>query len=113
MHTKDEALQLAAAAVDRMRREGAESELRTVEVRRFRDPAPPLFEASYFDRAQGLTDAEAHAARAHSWHAPVDNYNRRARANGSKYLMGYSIWPHEWGTQPTECPVCGTDTGDG
>lgn len=98
-----------------MRREGAASRTRTVEVRKWGDwdrdrlaySCPPLFQASYFDQEQGLTTAEGYVARVHDWHAVPDSYNRRAEANRSKYGMAYGDWVDVWGPKPVECSVCG------
>jgi hypothetical protein len=35
-----------------------------------------VYQASYYDRWQRLTDAEVYAARAHNWHEAADRFNR-------------------------------------
>ncbi|MGD1281328.1 hypothetical protein ACKUUI_06005 [Mycobacterium seoulense] len=113
--SEDEAMRHAVELVDQMRRDGANSTVRHVRVRRWEvgslANAPAVFEASYYDPKQGLTDAEAYAARVHDWHAQADSWNRWAEANHSKYGMGYGNWMDVWGPQPVECPACGADLG--
>jgi hypothetical protein len=114
--SEDEAVQHAAGLVDEMRRDGSASAIRRVRVRHWTDSAklsdaPVLFQASYYDDAQGLTDAETYAARVHDWHAPSDQFNRNAGRNNSRWLMGSAPWTETWGTRPDSCPACGADIG--
>jgi hypothetical protein len=105
LHTRKEAMQRATGAVARMRRKGAASPIRCVEVRQWGDwdrdkltyRCPPLFQASYYDPEQGLTDTEVYAARVHDWHALKDRMdgnlaaNKLALANGVQRLVG-RLW---------------------
>ncbi len=109
-------MQWAAGRLDEVRRDGAASAIRSVEVQHWGDgdrDSPPLCQASYYDPEQGLTEAEAYAARVHDWHAPADSWNRSATATGSKWGMGYSSWSDDWGPQADVCPACGDTLGQG
>jgi hypothetical protein len=79
--SEEEAMQHAAGLVNQMRRDGATSRIRRVRVRHWRigsslANAPVLFQASYFDSEQGLTEDEAYASRVHDWHARTDRADR-------------------------------------
>jgi hypothetical protein len=104
-------MQCAAGLVDRMRCDGAASAIRCVRVRHWRDDsefadAPLLYQASYYDREQGLTDGEVYAARGHDWHESVDRFNRNHAARNSPWRMGYGTWSDDWGPEPTSSPAC-------
>lgn len=103
--------------VTEMRRDGADSPIRQVTLRLWehggslRD-APTLFEASYFDPEQGLTEFEELAARIHDLHAQPDRINanhaykeRYGRRDGIR--VGYMTWPEGFGDKPENCPACG------
>ncbi len=103
--------------VAEMRAAGAGSPIRQV-ILRLREAdgsladAPTLFEASYYDAEQGLTEAEALAARIHEHHALADRTNayqawqdRHSRTHRTR--MGYREWPGEFGDKPGNCPACG------
>lgn len=113
-HSEEEAVQSAIKQTDEMRRRGAASPVRSIRViywegggSSLRD-ASVLYESSYYDPGQKLTDAEVYAARVHEWHALPDRSNRHAAARNSKYFVGYSNWTEEWGPRPTTCPACET-----
>lgn len=118
--SEEEATRHAANLVDQMRREGAASAIRFVRVRRrgdwdkdkFTYRCPPLFEASYYDEDQGLTDAEVYASRVHEWHWPSDRFNRIQVARNSHKRIGYPTWSDDWGPQPDFCMACGVATAD-
>jgi hypothetical protein len=108
--TEDEAMKLARDSVIKMRRLGAASPIRSVEVTssvqgRMKG-GPVLFEASYFDTEQGLTVDEVYAARAHDWHALADRFNANMVRNNGNYQYGYLDWPSHWGPKPIQCPAC-------
>lgn len=110
--TESAAIQLASEQVAEMRRGGAGSAIRKVYVKHWPNGSPlidqtPIFEASYFDAEQRLTEAEAYAARAHRWHAVPDRIDAHMCANGSRWGMGYSHWDEAWGPLPDVCPHCG------
>jgi hypothetical protein len=109
--SEEEAIQHASGVVDQMRRDGAASAIRRVRVRHWRDgsslaDAPVLYQASYYDGEQGLTDGEAYAARVHDWHESVDRFNRNHAARTSPWRMGYSTWSDDWGRKSASCPAC-------
>ena len=100
-------MQHAAGLVTQMRRDGATPAIRRVRVRHWRvgsslANAPALFQASYFDSEQGLTDDETYAARVHDWHARTDRDNQVADLGP----LDYRPWSDEWGPQPALCPMC-------
>jgi hypothetical protein len=106
---EDDALQYAAGLTARMRRDGASSATRLVRVRHRREAdAPPLYQASYYDPAQGLTDAEVYTARVHDWHAVADRLNRHYKRTNAAMQAGYRLWPDEWGPKPLSCRACNT-----
>lgn len=113
--SEEDALTAAAEQTARMREKGAASEIRCVVVRhhsdRDRDKLmhlhSPRYRASYYDPGQALTQAEAHSARVHDWHAGADRMNAHQIRNGSQYRTGYGDWLTEWGPIPTRCPHCG------
>jgi hypothetical protein len=107
----DEAMRHATTLVDEMRRDGASSPIRTVTVRDWPNgsslkDARLLYEASYYDAAQGLSDTDKYAARVHDWHECVDRMDANQARNNSKWRTGYSAWSDDWGPRPTECPAC-------
>jgi hypothetical protein len=109
--SEEEAMQHASGLVDQMRRDRAASAIRRVRVRHWRDGsslayAPVLYQASYYDGEQGLTDAEVYAARVHDWHESVDRFNRNHAARNSPWRMGYGTWSDDWGPKPASCPAC-------
>lgn len=78
-----EAMEHANFMVAEMRSAGAASPIRSVLVRQWPEgahlaDAPPLFQASYYEAAQGLTDAEVYSARVHDWHIVGDRINRNS-----------------------------------
>ncbi|GAA1671130.1 hypothetical protein MMUR_47710 [Mycolicibacterium murale] len=104
--TESAAIELALESVRRLRSEGAASRIRSVEVRRV-DDCRPVFSASYFDPEQGLSDAEAYAARVCGWHLPRDILNANYMASNARWRAGDGPWPQEWGPLPETCPSCG------
>ncbi|MGV0628579.1 hypothetical protein [Mycobacteroides chelonae] len=114
--TEAEAMQSAIEQTDEMRRRGAESPVRSVRVTRWESDtslisAPVLYEASYYDAEQKLTDAQVFAARVHDWHEFSDRFNANNAGNRSKWRVGYGDWPNEWGQKPITCPACNTVVG--
>ncbi|HTY31760.1 hypothetical protein [Mycobacterium sp.] len=125
--TLEQAERQAAEWTAEMRREGAASAIRRVAVEVWRKDGqlagppgkkPVLFEASYYDPEQGLTDDQAYTARVHDWHAKADGWNSRSQpkyhANHPNHgrcwtrdVMSYGDWSDDWGPKPTTCPACG------
>jgi hypothetical protein len=68
---------------------------------------PVLFQASYYDKEQGLTDAEVFAARVHDFHEFRDRWNRNHAANNSPWRTGDGTWSDDRGPEPASCPACG------
>jgi hypothetical protein len=95
-----------------MRRDGASSAMRSVNVRIWRDgtklaDAPVLFAASYYDHEQGPTDAEVYAARVHDWHAVIDRLNGHYARNMANWRLDRRPWSDHWGPRANSCPACG------
>jgi hypothetical protein len=117
--TNDEAQARAKAddLVAEMRAAGAGSPIRQVTLRLWEPggslkDALTLFEASYYDPEQGLTEDQELAAKIHELHALSDRINahksweeRRWRSEGTR--IGYQEWPEEFGDKPDNCPACG------
>jgi hypothetical protein len=107
-----EALIEALQIVAEMRQAGADTPMREVTVRVWPQngslkDAATIFEASYFDPEQNLTDEQVFAARVHGWHYQIDTWNINSHLNNGRYFMGYENWPIDLGPQPDHCPHCG------
>lgn len=70
-----------------------------------------MYQASYYDREQGLTPAEVYAARVHDWHESADRFNLNHARNNSPLRVGYGQWLDEWGSEPSTCPACRATLG--
>ncbi|CPV43198.1 Uncharacterised protein [Mycobacteroides abscessus subsp. massiliense] len=109
--TEAEAMQSAIAQTGEMRRRGADSPVRSIRViywetgTPLRD-VPVLYDASYYDPEQKLTDTEIYAARVHDRHEAIDRINCHSAAKNQPMWLTYRDWPDEWGPKPTTCPAC-------
>jgi len=104
--SREDAMASAHDVVERMRREGAASNIRSVRVRHWGDWDRPLYHASYYDSGQQLTDVEVYAARVHDWHVTTDVLNAHYARTNAQLRAGYGPWSNDWGTKPVECPAC-------
>ena len=93
--------------VAEMRQHGVATPIRSVTVKQWDKgvqlfEAPFMFEASYFDAEQGLTEWDVYAARVHDWHARTGRDNQVADLEPRDYLL----WSEDWGPQPASCSKC-------